>query len=189
MRQSHPHSSTPSVPLLPSPPCPRPTAHHHFSRCHLGWIQQDGTMTWGLRRGGGSPPSSTSSASTRTHTRDVSLPLSPGRGLISSPGFQLPQQQPRQGRKAARGAASEAAAISASSHVAGSKVSLRRVLSQVNTEVHRSVNTRRRNTSVGIRLSGVQISACFGVFFFCIWKGLKAAFEWLSVNSKVAALR
>lgn len=139
-------------------------------------------MTWGLRRdggGGGSPPSSTSSASTHTHARDASVPLSPGRGLISSPSFQLPQQQLRQGRKAARGAASEAAAISASSHVAGSKVSLRQALSQVNTEVHRSANTRTRNRSVGICLSGVQISA----HFLYIWKGLKVAFEWLSVNS------
>lgn len=62
-----------SVPPPQSPPCPRPTTHHHFSRCHLGWIQQDGTMTWGLRRGGGSPPSSTSSASTHTHT--LAMPL------------------------------------------------------------------------------------------------------------------
>lgn len=174
MRQSHPRSSTPSVhtPLL-SPPCPRPTAHHHFSRCHLGWIQQDGTMTWGLRRGGGgggrgrgrgsSPPSSTSSTSTRTHARDASLPLSPGQ-VSSAAGFQLPQQQLRQERKAARGAVSEAAVISASSHVAGSKVSLRRALGQVNTEVHRSINTHRRNTSVGIHLSGLHISACLSIF-------------------------
>lgn len=182
MRQSHPHSSAPSAPPSHCPPCPRPAAHHHFSRCHLGCIQRDGTMTWGLRRGGGggggSPPSSTSSASTHTHARDASLPLSPGRGLISSPGFQLPQQQLQQGRKAARGAASEAAAISASSHVAGSKVSLRRALSQVDTEVHRSAHTQKEHISWHSFVRSADVSP-----FFYIWKGLKVAFEWLSVNS------